>query len=137
MKHQDKEGKPVTRIKRTAALVCVLLAALFAAGAAAQMQMQVYFAADTLDEDAARSLMEMTRAAYPQAEWTAVCQEETGESLRDLILSDRAPQIAVCQPGEATVWMQEGLLVPLDGHVADEGQMQQQVVSACTWAISR
>lgn len=133
MKHQDKEGKKVMRIKRTAALVCVLLFALFAAGAAAQTRMQVYFAADTLDADAVRSLMELTRAAYPQAEWTAVCQEETGESLRDLILSDRAPQIAVCEPGEAAVWMQEGLLVPLDGRVADQAQMQMQVVSACTW----
>ena len=32
MKHQDKEGKKVMRIKRMAALVCVLLFALFAAG---------------------------------------------------------------------------------------------------------
>ncbi len=133
MEHEDKEGECVKRMKSAAAWILMGMMLLGAAGAAAQTQMQVYFAEGTLDVQQAHRLIELTQRAYPQAEWTAICEEETGESLRERILSDRAPQIAVCAPGEASAWAREGMLAPLGGRVADQAQMQPQVISACMW----
>lgn len=65
-----------------------------------QTQMQVYFAEGTLDVQQAHRLIELTQRAYPQAEWDGYLRGGDGESLRERILSDRAPQIAVCAPAK-------------------------------------
>ena len=89
----------IRRCIKTAAALFLL--SLLAAGAMAQGTMRVYMGRDTLDDQTAWQLVEMIGRAVPQAQWEAVLEEETGESLRTLVLSDRAPALAVCAPGEA------------------------------------
>lgn len=129
---RTRRDKKVKRLGCALALLFALLLVFTAAGAAEKTEIEVFFARGAMDGAQARALMEMTRRAFPQAEWTATFEEETGESLRARILSDSAPQMAVCGPGEAAAWAKEGLLAPLEGRVADLTQMQR-VVDACTW----
>lgn len=116
------------------AALALLMLCLFAATAGAQdMQMQVYFARDALDAKTAQRLIELMAREFPQAQWTALLEEETGKSLREMIFSDQAPQMAVCAPGEAYVFAKEGIIVPLERHIADVKLMQRQVIDACTY----
>lgn len=133
MEHEDKEGKRVKWMRSAAALALVLLGMAWTASAAAQAQVQVFFAGDTLESEQIQRLMDLTQRAFPQAEWTAILEEETGESLREMILSDRAPTVAVCAPGDAGAWAREGILVPLGTRIPDQAQIQPQVRAACMW----
>lgn len=114
---------------RTAAALLALL--LLAAGAAAQTTMRVYIARDALDMQTAQQLMDMIAKAYPQAQWTAEYEEETGENLRALVLSDRTPALAICAPGEALPWAQEGMLLHLQQAISGQSRMQMQVLDCC------
>ena len=104
---------------------------LLAAGAMAQETMRVYIGRDALDAQTARQLVEMIGRAAPQAQWETQLEEETGESLRTLVLSDHAPALAICAPGEALPWAQEGMLLPLQSAIAGQGRMQMQVLDCC------
>lgn len=46
-------------------------------------------------------------------------------------MEDRAPQLAVCLPGEALPWAREGLLLPLTGAVRGQSRIQEQVLACC------
>lgn len=115
----------------------VLAAALFVAAClpacAEQTQVEVYVAAGAMERETAYRLVALAQTAYPQAEWSAVFEEDVGLSLRELVLGDRAPQIAICAPQEALSWAKEGLLLPLEGRVADVTLMEEAVVGACVW----
>ena len=115
-----------------AALMAALLLAAWPTACAEQTQVEVYVADGALPRETVGRLVEMAREAYPQAEWSAVFEEDIGMSLHELVLADRAPQVAVCAPQEALAWGSEGLLVPLGGRVADLSLMQEEVVQACT-----
>lgn len=115
-------------IRAAAALFALML---LAAGAMAQETMRVYIGRDALDAQTARQLVEMIGRAAPQAQWETQLEEETGESLRTLVLSDRAPALAICAPGEALPWAQEGMLLPLQSAIAGQGRMQMQVLDCC------
>lgn len=116
--------------KALAALLMLLCAVTMGAGAAAQTQMDVYFAADAMDEETAEQLMELTRRAFPQAQWRAIHQ--TGENdLRALILGDDVPDLVVCAPGKASVWVSDGLFAALDGCVTDAARISEPVLNAC------
>ena len=87
-------------MKRVLAALLLLCAVTMSADAAAQTQMNVYFAANAMDEETAGALMELTRQAFPQAQWRAI--GPTGErDLRALILGDDMPDLIVCAPSEA------------------------------------
>ena len=74
-------------MKRVLAALLLLCAVTMSADAAAQTQMNVYFAANAMDEETAGALMELTRQAFPQAQWRAI--GPTGErDLGALILGD-------------------------------------------------
>ena len=119
----------IRRCMRTAAALFLL--SLLAAGAMAQGTMRVYMGRDTLDDQTARQLVEMIGRAVPQAQWEAALEAETGESLRTLVLSDRAPALAVCAPGEALPWAREGMLLRLQSAIAGQSRMQRQVLDSC------
>ncbi|MDO5299283.1 MAG: extracellular solute-binding protein [Clostridia bacterium] len=119
------------RIFGALVLALLLLAAGMQAACAEQTDMQVYIAEGALERETAQRLLALLGRAYPQAEWVAVFQEETGESLREMVLEDRAPQLAICTPQEAAPWAKEGLLVPLDGRISDAQMIQRQVLDAC------
>ena len=114
---------------RTAAVLFAVM--LFGSGAVAQETMRVYIGRDALDMQTAQQLVEMIGRAVPQAQWETLPEEETGESLRTLVLSDRAPALAICAPGEALPWAQEGMLLPLQAAIAGQSRMQRQVLDCC------
>ena len=106
--------------------LALILAVCLAQTAAAEMQ--VY--AGGISEEGIRQLTATLSAAFPQETWICV---GGGESLRELVLSDRAPQLAVCAPQEARAWAAQGLLAAMDGVSGEIGRMQRQVVEACVY----
>lgn len=118
-------------MKRVLTVLLLLMCAV-TMSAAAQPQMDVYVAADTLNQEAAEQLMELTRSEFPQAEWSCEMQTNTGRSLRELILADDVPEIVICAPRDACVWAKEGLFEGLDACVGDMEAVNSQVISACT-----
>ena len=118
------------RVKRVLAALLLLCAVTMSAGAAAQTQMNVYFAANAMDEETAGALMELTRQAFPQAQWRAI--GPTGErDLRALILGDDMPDLIVCAPSEASLWVSDGLFIALDGCLTDAPRISEPVLDAC------
>lgn len=118
-------------MKRVLTVLLLLMCAV-TMSAAAQPQMDVYVAADTLDQEVAERLMELTRSEFPQAEWSCEMQTNTGRSLRELILADDVPEIVICAPRDACVWAKEGLFERLDACAGDMEAVNSQVISACT-----
>ena len=117
---------------KRALTVLLLLMCAVTMSAAAQPQMDVYVAADTLNQEVAERLMELTRSEFPQAEWSCEMQTNTGRSLRELILADDVPEIVICAPRDACVWAKEGLFEGLDACAGDMEAVNSQVISACT-----
>ena len=113
------------RVKRVLAALLLLCAVTMSADAAAQTQMNVYFAANAMDEETAGALMELTRQAFPQAQWRAI--GPTGErDLRALILGDDMPDLIVCAPSEASLWVSDGLFIALDGCLTDAPRISER-----------
>ena len=118
------------RVKRVLAALLLLCTVTMSVGAAAQTQMNVYFAANAMDEETAGALMERTRQAFPQAQWRAI--GPTGErDLRALILGDDMPDLIVCAPSEASLWVSDGLFIALDGCLTDVSRISEPVLDAC------
>ena len=115
-----------------ASLMAALLLAAWPMACAEQTQIEVYVSEGAMPRETVTRLVDMAQAAYPQAKWSAVFEEDVGMSLRELVLADCAPQVAICAPQEAQAWESEGLLVPLAGRVSDLSLMQDEVVDACT-----
>ena len=121
-----------THVKKVlAALLLTACAAAAGAGAQAQVQMDVYFAADAMERETAERLMDVTRRAFPQVQWHYRQGTEGESGLRALILADDVPEIVVCAPSEASVWVSDGLFAALDGRVTDAGRIDEQVLNAC------
>lgn len=113
------------------ALAAALLLAV-SPGAAMGEEMRVFVEEGALEREQATRLVTLLGEAFPEAEWTAVFETENAD-LRALVMEDRAPQLAICSPLTALPWAKEGMLLPLDGCVADLSRMQEQVVDACVW----
>lgn len=114
---------------RTAAALLAL--PLLVACAAAQESMRVYVARDALDAQTAQLLVQRLEMAMPQADWHLEPETDGGADLRTQVMGDRAPDIALCAPGEALPWAQEGMLLPLQGVISEQGRIQEQVLSSC------
>ena len=109
-----------TRVKKVLAAILLAIGGMMAgAGALAQVQMDVYFTANAMERETAERLMELTRRAFPQAQWNCRQAEDEESDLRALILADDVPEIVVCAPGEANLWVSDGLFAALDGRVTD------------------
>ncbi len=100
-------------------------------GGAAAQEMQVFVAQDALDTARAEEVVKLLGEAFPQAQWTLLMQSETGKSLRDLVLADCAPQLAIAAPGELTPWAKEGLLLELTGAIRGQRRFAPQALAAC------
>ena len=115
-----------------AALTAALLLAAWPVACAEQTQIEVYVSSGAMPRETASRLVEIAQAAYPQAAWSVVFEEDVGISLRELVLGDCAPQVVICAPQEVLPWEKEGLLMPMGGRVFDLSLMQDEVVDACT-----
>ena len=115
--------------KGSAALLLAALLALAGQIALAE-RVTVYAAQDAFEIGQAKLIVHLLGEAFPQAEWTLA---EGEESLYGRVMADCAPDLAICTPGEAMPWAQEGLLLPLDGHIAGAGRIAQAVLSAGVW----
>lgn len=123
------------KIGRMAA-AALLAAALtpFAQGAHAEnarIPVRIYAAETALDRAAAKSLAAQLAKTFPQGDFTVEHESQAG-SLRDMVMADCAPQLALCAPQEARMWAAEGMLAPLDSRIAEPARMQEEVASACT-----
>ena len=119
-------------VKKGFVALALVLLLLCGAAASAQEEMRVYIAQGAMGRQEAQRLAAWLNEEIPQGTWTAVLGED-GVSLRELVLSDRAPQLAICPPGEALAWAKEGLLLALDDEEAMERErVQPEVLSSCT-----
>ena len=116
-----------------ALLLAVLLLAACAACAEEAPAIEIFIARGAMEEETVQRLAALAQEAYPQAEWRVTFEEDVGLSLRELVLEDRAPQVAICAPQEALPWAREGLLSPLEGRVPGLSQMAPEVVEACVY----
>ena len=128
MKQRDKEGNGVKKGIGALALAFLLLCG---AVSSAQEDMRVYIAKGTMGRREAKRLVEWLGETLPQGTWTAVLGED-GESLRELVMADQAPQLVICAPGEALPWAKEGMLLALDGEDKEDEGIAQAVLDACT-----
>lgn len=112
-------------------LAGALLLACMAAGAAAE-EIRVFAAEGTMDERTASRLVQLLGREFPQAQWTLEHEQQTKDTLWELVMEDRAPQIAICSPAEVSLWEEEGLLLPLTEHVGDQKSIAPAVLAACT-----
>lgn len=113
-----------------------LLLAVFALAACASCAqeapaIEIFIAKGAMEQETALRLAALAQEAYPQAEWLVTFEEDVGQSLRERVLEDRAPQIVLCAPQEALPWAREGLISPLEGCVPGLSQMAPEVVDAC------
>lgn len=91
-----------TRVKKVLAAILLAIGGMMAGtGALAQVQMDVYFTANAMERETAERLMELTRRAFPQAQWNCRQAEDEESDLRALILADDVPEIVVCAPGRS------------------------------------
>ena len=132
MKHENKEGEHVKRLKGILAAVWMLFAVLVSAGGAAQTAIDVFITEKAMENGQIRMLMELTKNEFPQAEWTYETQADTGRSLREMILDDDVPEIVICAPSEAYVWAKEDVFETMDAYAGDMTAVNSQVLSACT-----
>lgn len=119
-------------MKKVLAAILLAIGGMMAGtGALAQVQMDVYFTANAMERETAERLMELTRRTFPQAQWNCRQAEDEESDLRALILADDVPEIVVCAPGEANLWVSDGLFAALDGRVTDADRIDEQVLGAC------
>jgi len=99
--------------------------------AAAQTVMRMYVGEDAMEEELAQRLATLLDRAFPQAEFEWIDQAEG--SLRDLVLRDCAPHLAICSPRESAAWAKEGLTLPLQRHMEDQEAIAREVLSVCVY----
>jgi len=115
------------RVLLRAAFLAACLTML-AVGAMAQGALRVYVTEDALEEGTTKKLMTALHERFDQAEFVL---EDDAKSLRELVLADRAPNLAICSPRETRTWAEEGLLLPLQHHVGDQESVAKEVLSSC------
>lgn len=116
-------------MKKLFAALALLLVAL---AAGAQAERTLYVAERTISTEQAQGIAALLEAELGEP-FALRLQEETGESLDDLVMSGNAPQLAVVFAPQAGEWAKEGLLLPLEGQVVQVGRMARPLVDACVF----
>lgn len=111
-----------------AVITAALMLLVLTSGALAQETMRLYVQEGVLEAGKTRQLLALLEEKMPEVQWTL---EEGGASLREQVLSDAAPALAICAPNEARPWAKEGLLLPLHAHIGGQTRMQRQVLDLC------
>lgn len=110
-------------------VVLALLLSLAAGANAQEMQMRLFVSKEALQEQTAKQLIRLLEQEYPQTQW--MLEMEGEESLREQVLLNCAPQLAICTPGEMRPWAKEGLLLPLTLAVQGQSRIQEEVLACC------
>ena len=110
-------------------VMALFLALVLTAGTALAQQTQLlYVQQGALEEGQAQRILTMLKAEFGEVQWTLA---EDGQALRELVLAGRAPDLAICAPGEARPWAREGMLAALQTQISDQQRMQRQVLDLC------
>lgn len=115
-------------MKSLGILALTLALMLFGSCVLAQAPMRLHVQRDALDAGQALRLLRLLQAEYGDDSWMLM---EDARPLRDLVLAGDAPDLAICSPGEARRFAQEGLLLALQDQVEHQAQMQRQVLEGC------
>ena len=115
-------------------LRAVILAAylvMMAAAVSAQDAVRIYVSEGVMEDELAGRLAVLLGRAFPKAEFELIDREDG--NLRDLVIGDCAPQLAICAPGEAAVWAREGLMLPLQRQIEDQEKIAREILSVCVY----
>jgi len=107
-------------------VAALILALLFASGAAAQDAMRLYVEEGTLEDAQIRQVLALLDTE--DASWSLM---EDARTLRELVLAGDLPDLAICPPKAARPWAREGMLLALHRHIGDQQRMQRQVLDLC------
>ena len=105
---------------------------LLAGVALAEENLTVFVSKKAMSPQTAMQLTGLMARELKLDEISLIEEEASGQSLRELVLMDQAPEIAICTPEEARIWAKEGLLVKLGGYIPDRARIQSQVLDVCS-----
>lgn len=105
-------------------LTALVLVMLLASGA--QASMQLYVEDSVLERAQAQRLLMLLDDGETQ--WTL---SEGNDTLWELVLAGKAPDLAICSPQSARPWAMEGMLLALHHHIGSQQRMQREVLSQC------
>jgi len=103
---------------------------LCVSGAAAQETMEIFISRGAATEQQARQIVALLEDEG-EVGWTLTMEQ--GESLKQRILAGRAPDLAVCAPGQALPYAREGMLLSLQTRISNQTRMQRQVLGSCVY----
>lgn len=116
--------------RRLMAVLAAMICLTAGAQAEAAVCVEVYAAENAMDGETAGRLIRLLGNAFPQAQWRLA---DGQDDLRSRVMDDRAPELAVCAPGEAMPWAKEGLLLPLDGRISGANRIQPEALEPGVW----
>ncbi len=105
--------------------VCLMM---LGSSALAQNVLRIYIGEGAMEDGMGRRLTALLKECFEQAEFVL---EDGAEDLRQLVLDDRAPNLAICSPREVSTWVKEGLTLPLQQHIGDQEGIAQEILSSC------
>jgi len=116
------------KILKMLAAVFLLLAVI--SGASAQETLRLYVEDGAMDSAQAQRLLAVLCQDAGDAQWTLESGERT---LRELVLADCTPDLAICRPRTARPWAQEGMLLALHEYIPEQSRMQRQALDLCIY----
>ena len=119
------------RVKRMMAALLAALLAMHMGAALGEQTIRVYVSAGSMGEPQRALLEQLFEWAADGVSIEVIDGETAGGTLRDRVLADNAPDLAICRAQEAALYAAEGLLLPLDTAVLGGG-IAQAVAAACT-----
>ena len=105
--------------------VCLMM---LSGSALAQNVLRVYVGEGAMEDGMVRRLTALLKERFEQAEFVL---EDGEDGLRQLVLDDRAPNLAICSPREVYAWAKEGLTLPLQQHIGGQEDVARELLSSC------
>jgi len=113
----------------TARMIGVLAAlAMLTPCALAQETMEIFVSRGAATAQQARQIA-LLLEGETEICWTLTMEQD--ESLKQRVLAGRAPDLAVCPPGQALPYAREGMLLALQTRIGRQTRIQRQVLGSC------
>ena len=113
-------------------LIVVLSLLIVITLTAARAEISLYIAEGTVSSAQAEMLRRRIEEALGEPVG-AILQEDTGESVSQMVLGGGAPDLAVLSAEQGALWARERMLLPLDGCVPELGRMAKEITDACVF----